>query len=89
MNSDNGFENSKIEIGNWNPENILEGHELEMLETLNSTTWALLGKNFIVGNESSEGTPSFLPELRFIYLEPSSPFIYAPAADFVKFAREL
>ena len=60
-----------------------------MIQTVNSTTWALQGKDFRVGNQTSEGTRSFLDQTRKIFIEPSSPFIYVPPTDFVKFAREL
>ena len=88
MNSENGFENSKVQFGGYDPENIMDGYDLQLIETVNSTTWALSGKDFKIGNGTD--TQSFLDtETRFVYFEPSSPFIYAPQADFVKFAREL
>lgn len=52
-------------------------------------SWAVQGKDFKIGDKTSEGLPSFLSETRSIFFEPSSPFIYMPGADFVKFAREL
>lgn len=78
-----------IQFGSYDPLNILPGHDLHTIKTVNGTSWAVQGYDFKIGDYTSEGLPSFLDETRYIYFEPSSPFIYLPAADFVKFAREL
>ena len=80
---------SDIKFGSYDTDRIEDGFQLSMIQTVNSTTWALQGKDFRIGNQTSEGTRSFLDETRKVFIEPSSPFIYVPPADFVKFAREL
>lgn len=93
---------SDIKFGSYDTDRIESGHQLAMIETLNTTTWAVEAKDFKIGafirekiengeiNEiSSDGHKSFLDGTRKAFIEPSSPFIYVPPADFVLFARQL
>ena len=89
MDSRENFKNANIQVGSYSPGYIKEGEQLKLIKTTSKTSWAVQGKDFKIGDKTSEGLPSFLSETRNIFFEPSSPFIYMPGADFVKFAREL
>jgi hypothetical protein len=86
---------SEIKFGGYDQNRIEHGHSLALINTVNSTTWALNAKEFIVGAEVklSEGNTttaeSFITGTRYAFIEPSSPFIYIPPSDFFYLARQL
>lgn len=71
---------SSIKFGSYDPIGMTE--PLSLIRTVNKTSWALNAKDFKFGVNASDITGQ-----RIVYIEPSSPFIYAPAADFVSISR--
>jgi hypothetical protein len=41
---------SDIKFGSYDTERIEEGHALSLIQTVNTTTWAVQGKDFKIGN---------------------------------------
>ena len=55
---------SDIKFGSYDTDRVEAGYQLSMVKTVNSTTWALQGKDFRIGNNTADGTKSFLDETR-------------------------
>jgi hypothetical protein len=74
MSSDNST-GSSIKFGSYDTEGIKDGEELSLIRTNKNDSWVLKAKDFRFGANKAEN----INGTRKVFIEPSSPFIYAPA----------
>ena len=76
---------SSIKFGSYDEEGIMEGEVLKLVRTNQVGSWMLKAKDFRFGLDD---TIENINGTRMVHIEPSSPFIYAPAADFLQISRK-